>query len=230
MSRSKRYLTGRKQVERLKEYSLDEAIELLKKVANTKFDETIECVVQFGVDPKKADQIVRGTVTLPAGTGRTVRVLVLTKTKQDEAKEAGADYVGADDYIEKIKGGWLDVDVIVATPEVMPQVGRLGKILGARGLMPNPKSGTVTPNVEQTVSEIKAGRVEFRVDKAGILHLGLGKASFTPQQIKQNIEEFLRTVVRLRPAAAKGQYIRGIYLTSTMGPGIRLSKTAAEFK
>ncbi len=230
MSRSKRYLTGKEQVERLKEYSLDEAIELLKKVANTKFDETIECVVKLGVDPKKADQIVRGTVTLPAGTGRTVRVLVLTKTKQEEAKEAGADHVGADDYIEKIKGGWLDVDVIVATPEVMPQVGRLGKILGARGLMPNPKSGTVTPNVEQTVSEIKAGRVEFRVDKAGILHLGLGKASFTPQQIKQNIEEFLRTVVRLRPAAAKGQYIRGIYLTSTMGPGIRVSKTAAEFK
>ena len=230
MSRSKRYNTGREQVERLKEYSLDEAIELLKKVANTKFDETIECVVKLGVDPKKADQIVRGTVTLPAGTGRSVRVLVLTKTKQEEAKEAGADYVGADDYIEKIKGGWLDVDVIVATPEVMPQVGRLGKILGARGLMPNPKSGTVTPNVEQTVSEIKAGRVEFRVDKAGILHLGLGKASFTPEQIKQNIEEFLRTVVRLRPSAAKGQYIRGIYLTSTMGPGIRLSKTAAEFK
>ena len=230
MSRSKRYLTGREQVERLKEYSLDEAVELLKKVANSKFDETIECVVKLGVDPKKADQIVRGTVTLPAGTGRTVRVLVLTKTKQEEAKEAGADHVGADDYIEKIKGGWLDVDVIVATPEVMPQVGRLGKILGARGLMPNPKSGTVTPNVEQTVREIKAGRVEFRVDKAGILHLGLGKASFTPQQMKQNIEEFLRTVVRLRPAAAKGQYIRGIYLTSTMGPGIRLSKTAAEFK
>jgi large subunit ribosomal protein L1 len=230
MSRSKRYNTGREQVERLKEYSLDEAIELLKKVANTKFDETIECAVKLGVDPKKADQIVRGTVTLPAGTGRTVRVLVLTKTKQEEAKEAGADHVGADDYIEKIKGGWLDVDVIVATPEVMPQVGRLGKILGARGLMPNPKSGTVTPNVEQTVREIKAGRVEFRVDKAGILHLGLGKASFTPQQIKQNIEEFLRTVVRLRPAAAKGQYIRGIFLTSTMGPGIRLSKTAAEFK
>ena len=230
MSRSKRYLTGREQVERLKEYSLDEAVELLKKVANSKFDETIECVVKLGVDPKKADQIVRGTVTLPAGTGRTVRVLVLTKTKQEEAKEAGADHVGADDYIEKIKGGWLDVDVIVATPEVMPQVGRLGKILGARGLMPNPKSGTVTPNVEQTVREIKAGRVEFRVDKAGILHLGLGKASFTPQQMKQNIEEFLRTVVRLRPAAAKGQYIRGIYLTSTMGPGIRVSKTAAEFK
>ena len=230
MSRSKRYLTSKEQVERLKEYSLDEAIELLKKVANTKFDETIECVVKLGVDPKKADQIVRGTVTLPAGTGRTVRVLVLTKTKQEEAKEAGADHVGADDYIEKIKGGWLDVDVIVATPEVMPQVGRLGKILGARGLMPNPKSGTVTPNVQQTVSQIKAGRVEFRVDKAGILHLGLGKASFTPEQIKQNVEEFLRTVVRLRPAAAKGQYIRGIYLTSTMGPGIHLSKTAAEFK
>ncbi len=230
MSRSKRYLAGRKQIERLKEYSLDEAVELLKKVANTKFDETIECVVKLGVDPKKADQIVRGTVTLPAGTGRTVRVLVLTKTKQEEAKEAGADHVGAEDYIEKIKEGWLDIDVVVATPEVMPQVGRLGKILGARGLMPNPKSGTVTQNVEQTVREIKAGRVEFRVDKAGILHLGLGKASFTPQQMKQNIEEFLRTVVRLRPAAAKGQYIRGIFLTSTMGPGIRVSKTAAEFK
>lgn len=230
MSRSKRYLAGRKQIERLKEYSLDEAVELLKKVANTKFDETIECVVKLGVDPKKADQIVRGTVTLPAGTGRTVRVLVLTKTKQEEAKEAGADHVGAEDYIEKIKEGWLDIDVVVATPEVMPQVGRLGKILGARGLMPNPKSGTVTQNVEQTVREIKAGRVEFRVDKAGILHLGLGKASFTPQQMKQNIEEFLRTVVRLRPAAAKGQYIRGIFLTTTMGPGIRVSKTAAEFK
>ncbi len=217
-------------MERAKEYTLDEAVGLLKKAANAKFDEVVECAIRLGVDPKKADQVVRGTVTLPAGTGRKVRVLVITKTQQNEAQEAGADYVGFEDYIEKIKEGWLDMDVIVATPEVMPQVGRLGKILGARGLMPNPKSGTVTQNVSQTIQEIKAGRVEFRVDKAGIIHLGLGKASFTPDQIKQNIEEFLRTIVRLRPATAKGQYIRSIYLSSTMGPGIRLSPTAAEFK
>lgn len=230
MKRSRRYLANKALIDRAKEYTLDEAIDLLKKVANTKFDETVECVAKLGVNPKKADQVVRGTVTLPAGTGRTVRVLVLTKTKQEEAQEAKADYVGADDYIEKIKEGWLDVDVIVATPEVMSQVGRLGKILGARGLMPNPKSGTVTQNVGQTVREIRAGRVEFRVDKAGIVHLALGKVSFSADQIRQNIEEFLRTVVRLRPPAAKGQYIRGIYLTSTMGPGIRLSRSVAEFK
>jgi len=230
VKRSKRYNTNRTLLERAKEYTLDEAIGLLKKAANAKFDEVVECAIRLGVDPKKADQVVRGTVTLPAGTGRKVRVLVITKTQQSEAQEAGADYVGFEDYIEKIKEGWLDMDVIVATPEVMPQVGRLGKILGARGLMPNPKSGTVTQNVSQTIQEIKAGRVEFRVDKAGIIHLGLGKASFTPDQIKQNIEEFLRTIVRLRPSTAKGQYIRSIYLSSTMGPGIRLSPLVAEFK
>ncbi|MFH1011331.1 MAG: 50S ribosomal protein L1 [bacterium] len=229
MKGSKRYQTNRTLVDRSKEYTLDEAISLLKKAANAKFDEVVECAIRLGVDPKKADQVVRGTVALPAGTGRKVRVLVLTKTKQAEAEEAGADYVGSDDYIEKIKEGWLDMDVIVATPEVMAQVGKLGKILGARGLMPNPKSGTVTQNVAQTVREIKAGRVEFRVDKAGIIHLGLGKVSFTADQIKQNIEEFLRTIVRLRPATAKGQYIRNIYLSSTMGPGIRLSPSVAEF-
>ncbi len=229
MKRSKRYKAVKVLVDRSKDYSLEEAISVLKKGANAKFDEVIECAIRLGVDPKKADQVVRGTVALPSGTGRKVRVLVLTKTKQDEATEAGADYVGSDDYIEKIKGGWLDLDVIVATPEIMSQVGKLGKILGARGLMPNPKSGTVTQNVAQTVREIKAGRVEFRVDKAGIIHLGLGKASFTEDQIKQNIEEFLRMVVRLRPATAKGQYIRSIYLSSTMGPGIRLSPSVAEF-
>jgi large subunit ribosomal protein L1 len=221
VKRSKRYNAVRILVDRAKEYSLDEAVDILKKGASAKFDEVIECAIRLGVDPKKADQVVRGTVALPAGTGRKVRVLVLTKTKQDEATEAG---------IEKIKEGWLDMDVIVATPEVMSQVGKLGKILGARGLMPNPKSGTVTQNVSQTVREIKAGRVEFRVDKAGIIHLGLGKASFTEEQIKQNIEEFLRMVVRLRPTTAKGQYIRSIYLSSTMGPGIRLSPSVAEFK
>jgi large subunit ribosomal protein L1 len=230
VKRSKRYVQNKALVDRSKEYTLEEAVDLLKKAGNAKFDETVECAVKLGVNPKKADQVVRGTVALPAGTGRTVRVLVLTKTKQDEAREAGADHVGAEDYIEKIKEGWLDVDVIVATPEVMPQVGRLGKILGARGLMPNPKSGTVTQNVGQSIREIKAGRVEFRVDKAGIVHLGLGKIGFSADQIKQNVEEFLRTIVRLRPAAAKGQYIRGIYLTSTMGPGIRLDRSVAEFK
>ncbi len=230
MKRSKRYAQNKALVDRSKEYALEEAVDLLKKAGNAKFDETVECVVKLGVNPKKADQVVRGTVALPSGTGRTVRVLVLTKTKQDEAREAGADHVGAEDYIEKIKEGWLDVDVIVATPEVMPQVGRLGKILGARGLMPNPKSGTVTQNVGQSIREIKAGRVEFRVDKAGIVHLGLGKMSFSADQIKRNVEEFLRMIVRLRPATAKGQYIRGIYLTSTMGPGIRLDRSVAEFK
>jgi large subunit ribosomal protein L1 len=230
VKRSKRYVQNKALVDRSKEYTLEEAVDLLKKAGNAKFDETVECAVKLGVNPKKADQVVRGTVALPAGTGRTVRVLVLTKTKQDEAREAGADHVGAEDYIEKIKEGWLDVDVIVATPEVMPQVGRLGKILGARGLMPNPKSGTVTQNVGQSIREIKAGRVEFRVDKAGLVHLGLGKIGFSADQIKQNVEEFLRTIVRLRPAAAKGQYIRGIYLTSTMGPGIRLDRSVAEFK
>lgn len=230
MKRSKRYVQNKALLDRSKEYALEEAVDLLKKAGNAKFDETVECVVKLGVNPKKADQVVRGTVALPSGTGRTVRVLVLTKTKQDEAREAGADHVGAEDYIEKIKEGWLDVDVIVATPEVMPQVGRLGKILGARGLMPNPKSGTVTQNVGQSIREIKAGRVEFRVDKAGIVHLGLGKMSFSADQIKRNVEEFLRMIVRLRPATAKGQYIRGVYLTSTMGPGIRLDRSVAEFK
>jgi len=218
---SKRIRANAKLVDRRKEYNLEEGVSVLKKTAPAKFDETVEISVRLGVDPKKADQIVRGTVALPHGTGKKVRVLAITKTKNAEAEAAGADFVGFEDQIEKIKGGWTDIDVIVATPEAMAEIGKLGKILGPRGLMPNPKAGTVTPNIGQAIHEIKAGKVEFRVDKFGILHLGVGKISFSEQQLRDNLAEFFRNVMRLKPA-------KSVYLTSTMGPGIKLGRAVVE--
>lgn len=226
MKSSKRYSDALKQVDRFKEYSIQEAIKLVKDNANAKFDETIEISVNLGVDPKRADQMVRGTVVLPNGQGKTIRVLVLCKPdREEEANKAGADFVGLEEFIEKIKSGWADVDVIIATPDVMSDVGKLGKILGPKGLMPNPKAGTVTFSLAEAIKEIKAGRVEFRVDKYGILHLAIGKSSFDSSNLQENIEEFLRTLVRMRPAAAKGQYVKGITLSSTMGPGVKVEKS-----
>ena len=225
---SKRIRENRKLVDRRKELTLEEGVEVLKKLKAAKFNETVEVSIRLGVDPKKADQIVRGTVTLPHGTGKTIRVLAITKTKQGEAEAAGADMAGFDEFIEKIKGGWTDVDVIVATPEAMPEIGKLGKILGPRGLMPNPKAGTVTANIAQAIQEIKAGKVEFRVDKFGILHLGVGRLSFTEQQLRENLAELFRNVMRLKPASAKGQYVKSAYLSSTMSPGIRLARSVVE--
>jgi len=225
---SKRARGNKKLVDRRRELTLEEGVTVLKKTASAKFDETIEVSMRLGVDPKKADQIVRGTVTLPHGTGKKVRVIAVTKTKNAEAEAAGADTVGYEEIIEKIRGGWTDFDVLVATPDAMADIGRLGKILGPRGLMPNPKAGTVTQNIGQAIHEIKAGKVEFRVDKAGILHLGVGKLSFTEEQIRDNLSEFFRNVMRLKPATAKGQYVKSVFITSTMGPGIRLQRSVVE--
>jgi len=225
MKRSKRYRQLLELVDRNKRYSLEEGIKLVKKTASAKFDESVEMAIRLGVDPRKADQMVRGTVTLPHGTGKEVKVLVLTKgPKAKEAEEAGADYVGFEEYIEKIKQGWDDVDVIIATPDVMSEVGKLGRILGPKGLMPNPKSGTVTMNVGQAVKEVKAGRIEFRVDRYGIIHAAIGKASFEEDKLLENAKTLLDTVIRLKPPAAKGQYIRSIALSTTMGPGIKLDR------
>ncbi len=207
-------------------FALDEAADLLKKTSTTKFDESVDIDVRLGVDPRHADQMVRGTVALPHGTGKTVRVLVLaSEGKQAEATEAGADFVGLDEYVERIqKDGWTDFDVIIATPDVMGQVGRLGRILGPRGLMPNPKSGTVTMDVGEAVQQVKAGKIDFRVDKQGNLHTAIGKASFSPDQIRENAEAFLKEVLRLRPASAKGAYVRNVALSTTMGPGIPVDR------
>ncbi|MFZ5433389.1 MAG: 50S ribosomal protein L1 [Calditrichota bacterium] len=228
MKASKRIRTNKSLVDRRKEHTLEEGISVLKNTKSAKFDETVEVSIRLGVDPKKADQVVRGTVALPHGTGKKVRVLAVTKTKHAEAEAAGADVVGFEDVIEKIKGGWTDIDVIVATPEAMAEIGKLGKILGPRGLMPNPKTGTVTPNIGQAIQEIKAGKVEFRVDKFGILHLGVGRLSFNAAQLQENMTEFFRMVMRLKPATAKGQYVKSVFLTSTMGPGIRLTRSVVE--
>ncbi|KAA0228298.1 50S ribosomal protein L1 [candidate division KSB1 bacterium] len=227
MNHSRRFRELAKLVEPNKEYSLEDAVALLKKTATAKFNETIEVAMRLGVDPRHADQVVRGTVSLPHGTGKTVRVLVLCKTvKEAEAREAGADHVGFDDFIKKINEGWFEFDVVIATPDVMGEVGKLGKVLGPRGLMPNPKSGTVTFDVGQAVKEVKAGKIEFRVDKSGILHVNIGKASFSEQQIAENARMFIETVVRLKPASSKGQYVRSITLSSTMGPGIPIDSNA----
>ncbi len=227
MKRSRRWKDAASKIDRVREYQLDESLELVKENASkTKFDETVELTVNLGVDPRKADQMVRGTVTLPHGTGKTVRVLVLTKgEKQAEAKEAGADYVGYEEYIEKIQGGWFDFDVVIATPDAMRDVGKLGRVLGPRGLMPNPKTGTVTFDVGQAVSEVKAGRIDFRVDRYGIIHVGVGKASFTAEQLKDNVLAMMRTLMRMRPAASKGAYVRKINVSSSMGPGIKVDRT-----
>ncbi len=227
MKHSKRYNETLKSVDRRKAYPLSEAVLKVKEVATAKFDESIELSVRLGVDPRKADQMVRGTVLLPHGTGKKVRVCVLTKgAKEKEAQEAGADYVGAEDLIAKIAEGWLDFDVVIATPDIMGQVGKLGKILGTRGLMPNPKSGTVTMEVGRAVKEAKAGKISFRVDKYGIINTAVGKKSFTPDQIKENVQAVYEMINRLKPATAKGVYVKNVTLSSTMGPGIRLDKNA----
>jgi len=206
-----------------KPYTLTEACDLVKNISTTKFDASVDISVRLGVDPRKANQMVRGTVALPHGTGKDVRVLVLcTPDKEAEAKAAGADHVGLDDYIEKIKGGWTDVDVIITMPAVMGKVGALGRILGPRGLMPNPKTGTVTMEVGRAVEEVKAGKIDFKVDKYGIIHSAVGKVSFEGNKIRENAHEFIQTLIKLKPSAAKGTYIKSIYISSTMSPGIQV--------
>jgi large subunit ribosomal protein L1 len=210
-------------LEKGRTYSIDEAAQLVKEITFTKFDASVDIDVRLGVDPRKANQMVRGVVSLPHGTGKEVRVLALvTPDKEQEAKDAGADFVGLDEYIEKIKGGWTDVDVIITMPPVMGKVGQLGRVLGPRGLMPNPKSGTVTMEVGKAISEVKQGKIDFKVDKFGIVHTSIGKVSFTPEKIKENAVEFINTIMKLKPVAAKGTYVKSIYLSSTMSPGIQI--------
>ncbi len=210
-------------LEKGKVYTIDEAAELVKNITYTKFDASVDIDIRLGVDPRKANQMVRGVVSLPHGTGKEVRVLALvTPDKEQEAKDAGADYVGLDEYIEKIKGGWTDVDVIITMPPVMGKIGALGRILGPRGLMPNPKSGTVTMEVGKAIQEVKQGKIDFKVDKFGIVHTSIGKVSFPVEKIKDNAREFVHTIVKLKPTAAKGTYIKSIYLSSTMSPGIQV--------
>jgi len=208
-------------------YRLIEAADLVKEISTTKFDATLDLDIRLGIDPRKSNQMVRGVVTLPNGTGKETRVLVLcTPDKEEEAKNAGADFVGLDEYVEKIKGGWTDVDVIITMPQVMGKVGPLGRVLGPRGLMPNPKSGTVTTDVGKAVLEVKKGKIDFKVDKYGIVHSSIGKVSFEPQKIVENAREFINTVVKLKPASAKGTYIKSIYLSSTMSPAIKIDAKA----
>ena len=215
-------------IDRTKEYTIDEAVKLLKELSTVKFSESLDCAIRLGVDPRHADQMVRGTVSLPHGTGKTVKVLVIAKDAlAEEALAAGADFAGFDEYLEKIKGGWADVDVIIATPDTMSELGKLGRVLGPKGLMPNPKSGTVTKDVANAVKEVKSGKIEFRVDKAGIVHASLGKLSFAEDQLAENIRAFLSTIIKMRPAAAKGQYVRSLFLSSTMGPGLKISREEA---
>ncbi|MDD2627730.1 MAG: 50S ribosomal protein L1 [Clostridia bacterium] len=227
MKRSKKYVEAMKLVDKTKVYEIDEAIELLIKLPKAKFDESVELHVKLGVDSKQADQQVRGTVVLPNGTGKTKKVLVLAKEdKAKAAKEAGADYVGAEDMITKIiSEAWLDFDVIVATPDMMPMLGRAAKILGPKGLMPNPKAGTVTPDIVKAITEIKAGKVEYRLDKNNIMHAGIGKVSFGAEKLKQNYMTLIEAIVKAKPAAAKGQYLKSISITTTMGPGISINTT-----
>ena len=214
-----------------KAYKLSEAAALLKEITFTKFDASVDIAVRLGGDPRKANQMVRGVVTLPHGTGKTVRVLVLcTPDKEAEAQAAGADYVGLDEYIEKIKGGWTDVDVIITTPNVMGKVGALGRILGPRGLMPNPKTGTVTMDIAKAVQEVKAGKIDFKVDKYGIIHTAIGKVSFTPEQIVDNAKEVLSTIIKLKPSAAKGTYVKSIFISTTMSPGIEVDTKSVDNK
>ena len=209
--------------DKTKVYALGEAVEVVKSITYTKFDSSFDIDVRLGVDPRKANQMVRGIVTLPHGTGKVTRVLVLcTPDKEDEAQAAGADHVGLDDYIEKIKKGWTDVDVIITMPSVMPKIGALGKILGPRGLMPNPKAGTVTMDVGKAVAEVKAGKIDFKVDKYGIIHSGIGKVNFPSDKLMDNVKEMMSTIIKLKPTAAKGTYVKSIYLSSTMSPGVQV--------
>jgi len=227
MQRGKKYKTAKEKVGKRELYKLEEAVKKLKECAYAKFDETVEMSVRLGVDPKHSDQMVRGTTVLPNGTGRKVKVLVLTKgEKEKEAKEAGADHVGLEEYIEKITQGWLDIDVVVATPDVMGQVGKLGKILGTKGMMPNPKSGTVTQDVAKAVRELKTGKIEYRVDKGGNIGVPIGKLSFTEEQLVENARTFLDVIIRAKPTAAKGVYLKSASISSSMGPGIRLDTSS----
>jgi large subunit ribosomal protein L1 len=207
------------------EYKLDEAIDAIKGNSKVKFVESLDCAIKLGVDPKHADQMVRGTVSLPHGTGKKVKVLVIAKDPlTQEALDAGADYAGFEEYLEKIKGGWADVDVIIATPDSMSELGKLGRILGPKGLMPNPKSGTVTKDVVKAVNEVKAGKIEFRVDKTGIVHSSLGKLNFETDKLVENANAFINTIIKLKPAASKGQYVKSLFLSSSMGPGLKITK------
>jgi len=216
-------------IEAGKAYTLKEAATLVKEITTTKFDASLDIDVRLGVDPRKANQMVRGVVSLPHGTGKTVRVLCLcTSDQENAAKEAGADYVGLDEYIEKIRGGWTDIDVIITMPAIMGKIGALGRVLGPRGLMPNPKSGTVTMDVAKAVREVKQGKIDFKVDKTGIVHTSIGKVSFSPEQIVGNAKEFIATIIKLKPAAAKGAYIKSIYLSSTMSKGIKIDPKSVE--
>ena len=225
MKRTKRYNSAKELISDTGQYGIDDGVQLVKKTASAKFDESIELSLRLGVDPRKADQMVRGTVSLPHGIGKTVRVLVLTKgPKAKEAEDAGADFVGFEEYIEKIKSGWTEVDVIIATPDGMSEIGKLGRVLGPRGLMPNPKSGTVTMDVTNAINEVKAGRIEFRVDRYGILHVSIGKASFEEDKLRDNFKAFMDTIIRMKPTSAKGQYVKSIALSSTMGPGVKLDR------
>lgn len=218
---SKKRKEALSKIEKDKAYSLSDASALVKEVSTTKFDASVDLAVRLGVDPRKSNQMVRGVVTLPHGTGKEVRVLVLcTPDKEEEAKAAGADYVGLDEYIAKIKGGWTDVDVIITTPSVMGKVGPLGRVLGPRGLMPNPKTGTVTMEVGKAVTDVKGGKIDFKVDKYGIVHASIGKVSFDAQKIAENASELLQTIIKLKPAAAKGTYVKSVSISSTMSPGI----------
>ena len=224
MKKGKKYSDSLKLIDRTRQYDPEEAVALVKKTAKAKFDETVEISVRLGVDPRHADQQVRGAVVLPNGTGKTVRVLVICKAdKAAEAEAAGADFVGAEDMVAKIQGGWFDFDVVVATPDMMGQVGRLGRILGPKGLMPSPKAGTVTMNVAQAIRDIKAGKVEYRVDKTAIIHCPVGKASFDEQKLVENLRVLMEAIIKAKPAAAKGTYIRSAVISSTMGPGIKLN-------
>lgn len=222
--KGKKYVEALKLVDRERVYEISEAIELVKKMATAKFDETVEVAVRLGVDTKKADQQIRGAVVLPHGTGKTQRVLVFAKgEKAKEAEAAGADFVGEEDYINKINQGWLDFDVVVATPDMMAQVGKLGRVLGPKGLMPNPKTGTVTFDVEKAVKEIKAGKVEYRADKAGNVHVPIGKVSFENEKLEENFNTIIETLLKAKPPAAKGTYVRNVTISSTMGPGVKVN-------
>jgi large subunit ribosomal protein L1 len=204
-------------------YSIGEALQTVKSISYTKFDASVDIDVRLGVDPRKANQMVRGVVTLPHGTGKTVRVLALVSPeKEEEARAAGADHVGLDEYIDKIKGGWTDIDVILTMPSIMPKVGALGRILGPRGLMPNPKSGTVTMDIGAAVKEVKAGKIDFKVDKFGIIHAGIGRVSFTKDQLEDNVREIMHTIIKLKPTAAKGTYVKSVFVSSTMSPGVQV--------
>ncbi len=227
--KGKKYHESRQKIDRDSRYSLDEAVTLLKETAQAKFDETAEIAVRLGVDPRKADQMVRGTVMLPHGTGKQVKVLVFAKgEKESEAKESGADFVGAEDIVEKIQGGWLEFDKAVATPDMMGVVGKIARILGPRGMMPNPKVGTVTMNIKDTVTELKKGKVEFRTDKGANLHVPVGKVSFDSQKLTENIIALVETIQRMKPPASKGQYIKNVVLSSTMGPGIKVDPASVK--